>query len=116
MTDSSFDKDLFLIYFSIYIVAMVILGWWVSHKQKTGDDFLLGGRTVPFFLVLGTTIATMVGTGSSMGAVGKAYAQGWAGALFAIGGAIGLFFLARFFADVRKYNFMTLSEEISFYY
>ena len=116
MNESNFDKDLFLICFSIYIAAMVVLGWWVSRKQKTGDDFLLGGRSVPFLLILGTTIATMVGTGSSMGAVGKAYTHGWAGALFAIGGAAGLFFLAKFFADVRKYNFMTLSEEISFYY
>ncbi len=116
MIESTFDKDLFFICFGIYMVAMIVLGWWVSRGQKSGDDFLLGGRRVPFLLVLGTTIATMVGTGSSMGAVGKAYSQGWAGALFAIGGALGLFFLAKFFAGVRKYNFMTLSEEMSFYY
>lgn len=114
--ESTFNKDLFFIIFGVYMAGMVVLGWWVSRGQKTGDDFLLGGRKVPFLLVLGTTIATMVGTGSSMGAVGKAYVQGWAGALFAIGGALGLFFLARFFADIRKYNFMTLSEEMSFYY
>ncbi|MDG2170894.1 MAG: sodium:solute symporter family protein, partial [Opitutales bacterium] len=114
--ESTFNKELFLIIFGFYMLGMVILGWWVSRKQKTGDDFLLGGRKVPFFLVLGTTIATMVGTGSSMGAVGKAYVQGWAGALFALGGAFGLFFLAKFFANVRKYKFMTLSEEMSFYY
>ena len=114
--EPSFDKDLFFIIFGVYIVAMIILGWRVSRGQKSGDDFLLGGRSVPLFLVLGTTIATMVGTGSSMGAVGKAYAQGWAGALFALGGAVGLFFLAKFFAHIRKYKFMTLSEEMSFYY
>ncbi len=114
--ETQFDKDLFFILFGIYIAGMVVLGWWVSRKQKSGDDFLLGGRQVPFLLVLGTTIATMVGTGSSMGAVGKAYEQGWAGALFAIGAGIGMFFLARFFAEVRKYKFMTFSEELSFYY
>ena len=114
--ETTFNKDLFFIIFGFYMVGMVVLGWWVSRGQKSGDDFLLGGRKVPFLLVLGTTIATMVGTGSSMGAVGKAYSLGWAGALFAIGGAAGLFFLAKFFADVRKYKFMTFSEEMSFYY
>ncbi|MGJ8724520.1 MAG: sodium:solute symporter family protein [Roseibacillus sp.] len=111
-----FDTQLFFILFGIYILGMVILGWWVSRGQKSGDDFLLSGRSVPLFLVLGTTVATMVGTGSSMGAVGKAYTNGWAGALFAIGAGTGLLFLARFFADARKYNFMTFSEEVSFYY
>lgn len=114
--ETTFDKDLFFAIFGVYIVAMVILGWWVSRGQKSGDDYLLGGRQVPFFLVLGTTVATMVGTGSSMGAVGKAYSNGWAGALFAIGAGLGLFFLAKFFAGVRKYKFMTFSEEMSFYY
>ncbi len=114
--ETTFDKDLFFAIFGVYIVGMVILGWWVSRGQKSGDDYLLGGRQVPFLLVLGTTIATMVGTGSSMGAVGKAYSNGWAGALFAIGAGLGLFFLAKFFSEVRKYKFMTFSEEMSFYY
>lgn len=114
--ETTFDKDLFFAIFGVYIVGMVVLGWWVSRGQKSGDDYLLGGRQVPFFLVLGTTIATMVGTGSSMGAVGKAYSNGWAGALFAIGAGLGLFFLAKFFSEVRKYKFMTFSEEMSFYY
>ena len=114
--ETTFDKDLFFAIFGVYIVGMVVLGWWVSRGQKSGDDYLLGGRQVPFLLVLGTTIATMVGTGSSMGAVGKAYSNGWAGALFAIGAGLGLFFLAKFFSEVRKYKFMTFSEEMSFYY
>ena len=67
------------------------------------------------FLVLGTTVATMVGTGSSMGAVGFGYANGWAGALYGIGGAIGILLLALWFAPVRKLNFMTMSEELAYY-
>ncbi len=56
------------------------------------------------------------GNGFQHGAVGKAYSNGWAGALFAIGAGLGLFFLAKFFSGVRKYKFMTFSEEMSFYY
>jgi SSS family solute:Na+ symporter len=80
----------FTLAFIAYIAVMIIIGWWVSRKQKSGDDFLLAGRNVPLLLSLGTTVATMVGTGSSMGAVGFAYHNGWAGALYGLGGALGI--------------------------
>ena len=75
----------------------------------------MGGRKVPAFLTLGTTIATMVGTGSSMGAVGFAYAEGWAGTLYGVGGSIGILALAWLYAPVRRLKFVTMSEEIAYY-
>jgi len=110
------NSNIYLITFFVYMIAMVYVGWRVSRNQKTGEDFLMGGRSLPFFLMFGTIIATLVGTGSSMGAVGYAYRNGAAGALYGIGGGIGIFLLVFLFSDVRKYNFMTMSEEISFYY
>ncbi|MGF1695504.1 sodium:solute symporter family protein [Vibrio kyushuensis] len=109
------DSSLFLTCFGLYVCFLIWLGWFVSRNQKSGEDFLLGGRGLPMFLVLGTTVATMVGTGSSMGAVGFGYANGWAGALYGIGGAIGILLLALWFAPVRKLNFMTMSEELAYY-
>lgn len=109
------NSTLFLTGFGVYVCFLIWLGWFVSRNQKSGEDFLLGGRGLPMFLVLGTTVATMVGTGSSMGAVGFGYANGWAGALYGIGGAIGILLLALWFAPVRKLNFMTMSEELAYY-
>lgn len=106
----------FIVAFVVYILIMIAIGWFVSRKQKTSDDFLLAGRNVPFILSLGTTVATMVGTGSSMGAVGFAYHNGWAGALYGIGGSLGILLLAWLFAPIRRFNFTTMSEEISFYF
>nr|WP_297457766.1 sodium:solute symporter family protein [uncultured Halomonas sp.] len=110
------NSHIFLGTFFVYIVAMIGFGWWVSRRSRgTGDDFLLGGRSLPLFLTVGTTVATMVGTGSSMGAVGFGYSNGWAGALYGIGGATGMLLLAACFAPVRKLRFMTMSEELSYY-
>ncbi|HDM8222542.1 TPA: sodium:solute symporter family protein [Vibrio campbellii] len=109
------NSTLFLTGFGVYVLFLIWLGWFVSRNQKSGEDFLLGGRGLPLFLVLGTTVATMVGTGSSMGAVGFGYSNGWAGALYGIGGAIGILLLALWFAPVRKLNFMTMSEELAYY-
>jgi SSS family solute:Na+ symporter len=105
----------FVAAFIAYMLAMIAIGWFVSRRQTSGEDFLLGGRSLPLLLTLGTTVATMVGTGSSMGAVGFAYLNGWAGTLYGIGGAIGILLLAWLFAPVRKLKFMTMSEEISYY-
>lgn len=109
------SASLFLFCFSIYIVVMVAIGCWVTRRKRSGDDYLLGGRKIPLLLTLGTTLATMVGTGSSMGAVGKAYQDGWMGGLYGIGGGIGILLVAWIFAPVRQYRFMTMSEELSSY-
>ena len=109
------DSTLFLTGFIVYVIFCIWLGWFVSRKKTSGEDFLLGGRDLPLFLVLGTTVATMVGTGSSMGAVGFGYSNGWAGMLYGIGGSIGIILLALIFAPMRKLKFMTMSEELSYY-
>ncbi len=109
------NPTLFLVVFAGYVIFMIVLSWWVSRAHASGQDFLLGGRQVAGFLTLGTTVATMVGTGSSMGAVGFAYTNGWAGTLYGIGGAIGILLLAFMYAPIRELKFVTMSEEISYY-
>ena len=109
------NSGIFFTIFGLYILFLIALSWFVSRKNRTGTAFLLSDRGVPFLLTLGTTVATMVGTGSSMGAVGFAYSHGWAGTLYGIGGALGILLLAALFAPVRKLNFMTMSEELSYY-
>ena len=109
------NPTLFFIVFIAYVIFMILLSWWVSKANESGQDFLLGGRQVAGFLTLGTTVATMVGTGSSMGAVGFAYTNGWAGTLYGIGGAIGILLLAYIYAPIRRLEFVTMSEEISYY-
>ncbi|MCC5825716.1 sodium:solute symporter family protein [Alkalimonas sp.] len=105
----------FYLLFSLYITALIGLSLWLSRRQKSGEDFLLAGRNVSTRLSLGTTVATMIGTGTSMGAVGFAYTNSWAGMLYGIGGACGILLAAWLFAPVRRYGFMTMSEELSFY-
>lgn len=105
----------FYLLFSLYIGALIALSCWLSRRQHNGEDFLLAGRNVSTRLSLGTTVATMIGTGTSMGAVGFAYSNSWAGMLYGMGGACGILLAAWLFAPVRRYGFMTMSEELSFY-
>jgi len=106
---------LFLIWFGIYIVGVTIFGAWVSRRKQSGEDFLLGGRSLPLYLTLGTTIATIIGTGSSMGSVGKGYSSAWMGSFFGLGSFIGVILTAILFAPARRHKFMTMAEELSSY-
>ncbi len=119
MNNGSIDPGSSLIYLGALlgtVLLMLAIGIWVARRTTSGEDFLLAGRRLGTPLLLATMLATLVGTGSSLGAVGFAYESGWAGALYGIGGALGVFGVLWLFADVRKYRFMTFSEEISFYY
>ncbi|MGL4676372.1 MAG: sodium:solute symporter family protein [Brevinema sp.] len=100
----------------VYISVLMFFGWYIPRKQSGAEDFLLGGRNLPFLLVFGTTMATMVGTGSTMGAVGNAYYNGWAGVLVGLGGSLGFFLLTYLFVDTRTENFVTETEELASYY
>lgn len=109
------NNNSFLFWFLLYAVGMMLVGWYVTRQQKTGEDFILGGRKLPMLLTLGSTVGTMVGTGSSIGAVSFGYSNGWAGMLYGIGGATGILVTAWLFAPVRKLRFMTMSEELCYY-
>ena len=78
---------------------------------------LPGGRAGPALWVLtGTIIGTCIGTGVIIGGTGLAYRHGWAGCAYPIGLGLGTFLTGLFFARMRRYNFITLSEEIACYY
>lgn len=112
------NKTILLLCFAAYIILMFI----VSHltagkkKNKTGEDFNLAGRSVPLFLIIGSAVATQVGTGSSMGATGFAYTNGWAAVLYGLGMALGISICGKLFAHTRTWEVNTMSEEIGVYY
>ncbi|HEX5794107.1 MAG TPA: sodium:solute symporter family protein, partial [Rheinheimera sp.] len=109
------NSGYFLLGFGAYLLVMLVISYLVSRRQHSSEDFLLAGRNVSGGLTFGTTVATMIGTGTSMGAVGYAYQHGWGGMLYGIGGAVGILLTAWLFAPLRQLRFMTMSEELSYY-
>ena len=59
---------------SIYLIAVIIylLLWQASGcifrtEIQDGDDFMVAGRRLPLFVVIGTLLATFVGSGTVVG-------------------------------------------------
>ena len=113
---SSSQATFFIIAFILYIALMIFIGWWFTRKQNKGTDFLTGGRHMTTFLVVCTSCATIIGTGSAMGSTGEGYSIGLVGVGYNFGAMIALLILAFAIAPMRRYNFITTAEECQFYF
>lgn len=105
----------FMVGFVTYVVIMVCIGHLTTRGKAEGENFLSGGKSVSLFLMVGTLVATCVGTGSSMGATANGYLHGWAGSLVGLGNGLGMLGML-LFLKMRRYDLLTMSEEAQFYF
>ena len=68
-----------------YLVALVGVGLWRGRKVDTQDEFVVGGRRMSTFVLIGTLLATWIGTGSVLGGAGLAYRVGFSALWFSAG-------------------------------
>lgn len=100
----------------IYAGLMLTVSLFWMRRVKKPADYLVGGRSLPFWVLTGNITAGCIGTGVIVGASGLAYQHGWAGSAYPIGLGLGTALAGLIFAVMRRYKFMTLSEEVSSYY
>lgn len=106
---------LFIGGFIAWIVIMILVGYFTSKGKNEGSDFLTAGGDLGFFLIFCTVGATMIGTGSSMGAISNGFNHGWGGAIYGLGASAGILSML-LFVNSREKNFLTMSEEAQYYY
>lgn len=63
----------------IYIVAQLLIGFFVSKKIRNEEDYLLAGRSLGYGLAIFSIFATWFGAESCIGTAGAAYESGLAG-------------------------------------
>jgi len=63
--------DLFIL--GLYLIGVVLFGSWVGGKQKNLSDYLLGGKTLPWWAILGSIVATETSTVTFLSVPGIAY-------------------------------------------
>ncbi len=59
----------------IYTVVMIGIGIYAARKVKSSEDYVLAGRSLPFYMALSTVFATWFGSESILGA-GSKFAEG----------------------------------------
>src|SRR5450756_732909 len=100
----------------IYVVFTTMVSFFMMSRVRKPADYLVAGRGLPVWVLIGTIVGTSIGTGVIVGGSGLAYLHGWGGCAYPIGIGLGTLLTGLFFAEMRRYNFMTLSEEVACYY
>lgn len=103
---------LYLTVILVYLFALIGLGVYKSGQIKTQADFSVAGRTLTPWILVGTMLATWIGTGSILGNAGKTYETGLAGLFLPLGGVIGIIVLTRIAGKARKIEKLTVPEII----
>jgi solute:Na+ symporter, SSS family len=60
----------------LYLAASVGVGLWMGRSNKNMDDYLLGGRDIPWWAILGSIVATETSTVTFLSVPGSSYAAG----------------------------------------
>ncbi len=89
----------------IYLSILVAVGFYKVRLVKDSDDFMVAGRSLPWYILVGTLLATWMGSGSLFSGAGLGYRNGLAG-LWSSGGAwLGIaliYFIARRIRNLGK--------------
>lgn len=80
----------------VYLAGTIVLGIWIGRRLKTGSDFFLAGRNLPWWAIGMSLVATDIGGTDIIGVGGAAYAHGLAVANFEWIGCVPAMIVAAF--------------------
>ena len=94
----------------IYLLSLVAVGLYKVRSVKNSDDFMVAGRTLPWYVLVGTLLATWMGSGSLFSGAGLGYRNGLAG-LWSSGGAwLGIALIYFITRRIRNFGKVTVPD------
>ena len=69
---------------TLYLAAVVGLGCWLSRRNRTTNDFMAAGGTLPGWAVGLSIFGTYLSSNTFIGVPGKAYGENWNGFVFSL--------------------------------
>lgn len=103
-------SNIYLAFTLTYLLVLVGVGVYKTRAVKDSDDFMVAGRTLPWYILVGSLLATWIGSGSLFSGAGLGYRNGPA-SLWSSGGAwlgiVLVFFIAR---RIRNFGKVTIPD------
>ncbi len=93
-----------------YILLLTGVIIFKSRTVKNEDDFVVAGRNVPVYLLVGTLVTTWIGSGSLFGTAGLTFRTGFSELWFSMGAWIGILVVYFIAARVRRISQYTLTD------
>lgn len=94
----------------LYLSVLIIVGAWRSGRVKNQDDFMVAGRRLSAKVLVGTLLATWIGSGSIIGGAGLAYDKGFSALWFDAGVWIAIIILYLIAGRVRAFGQYTVPD------
>ncbi len=99
-----------LVVILLYLFTLIGIGMYKAGKIKTQSDFAVAGRSLTPWVLVGTMLATWMGTGSILGNAGKTYDTGMAALILPLGSILGIVLLTKIAGKVRAFEKFTVPE------
>lgn len=99
-----------------YLVILIAVGLYRSRLVKTQDDFAVAGRRLSAKVLIGTLLATWIGSGSIIAGAGLAYDTGFAALWFNAGVWVALVILYLIAGRARKFGQYTVPDMLEVRY
>ena len=99
-----------LVVILLYLFTLIGIVLYKAKKIKTQSDFAVAGRSLTPWILVGTMLATWMGTGSILGNAGKTYDTGMAALILPLGSIIGIILLTKIAGKVRSFEKFTVPE------
>ena len=93
-----------------YILVLAGIIIYKSRSVKNEEDFVVAGRNVPVYLLVGTLVTTWIGSGSLFGTAGLTFQVGFSELWFSLGAWIGILAVYFIAARVRRISQYTLTD------
>ncbi len=107
--------------FIIYMLAMLSVGIYFMKRNKSQEDYYVGGREMTSLHIGLSVVATDVGGGFSIGLGGLGFLIGLSGSWMLFTGLVGAWISAVFLIPIiypvaRKHDFLSFPEVLNHYY
>ncbi len=110
-----------LLIFVLYLIFMLGVGVYFMNKNKSKDDYYVGGRNMSAGHIGLSVVATDVGGGFSIGLGGLGFLMGLSGSWMLFTGLLGawisaVFLIPKVYPIAKKHHFLTFPESLAFHY
>ena len=110
-------QTLNIVIIAVYLLSMLLFGWWGRRRTQGSSDYLLAGRRLGPLLYTGTMSAVVLGGASTVGGVGLGYVHGISGMWLVTAIGVGVLALSLLFAPVlQRLKIYTVSQMLTLRY
>ena len=93
-----------------YLLLLVAVGIYKVSSVKNSEDFMVAGRTLPWYILVGTLLATWMGSGSLFSGAGLGYRNGLAGLWSSAGAWLGIALIYFITQRIRNFGKVTVPD------